>query len=118
VSWRFDGAKKRVTIMGRCALALLLIFLLLFAIADDLFASFTADPEDDVVAAADNVYLSGPATHDLAQQHDSPRPALDCVAPAPSATGATAAPAEAAGHLTAAPRSGAGRLYLFLSLRL
>ncbi len=43
--------------MKQSVLPLFLAFLLVFGIVDDLFAACTADPADDVLAAANNTYL-------------------------------------------------------------
>jgi hypothetical protein len=103
--------------MGRLALALFLVFLLFFAIADDLFASFTADPGDDALAAANNVYLSGQATHDLQRVHASPLPSLDGLAPALLGPRPAALLGERPAGFTAAPLTGADPLYRLMSLQ-
>jgi hypothetical protein len=103
--------------MCRPALPLLLVLLVLVGITDDLFASFTADPEDDALAAANNTYLSGGTAHEQRCEQGRLLPSLDCppvgIPGSPTAGPLSPRPDE----LTAAPPTGANPLYRLMSLR-
>ena len=103
--------------MPRRALPLFLVALLLSAMADDLFASLTADPHDDVLAAADNTYLCARPAHDQLRHQGNPLPsprglfqsaiALPAAPPRPGRPAGT----------PLAPRSGTDLLYALQSLQ-
>ena len=103
--------------MHRRAVPLFLTFLLLFGIADDLFASFTADPQDDVLAAANNTYLSGRAAHDQLREPGGLPPSPGGLPAAlPDLPAAASAPERSAGG-TPMPRTGTDLLYNLMSLQ-
>jgi len=101
--------------MGRRVLPLFLTALLLFGITDDLFASFTTDPQDDVLAAANNTYLSARAAHDQMRQQHGHRPSP---AGLPAAAIPAVVPRQALQAGRTASPTGADPLDRLLSLRL
>jgi hypothetical protein len=104
--------------MRRRALPLFLAFLLVSGIADDLFASFTADPQDDVLAAANNTYLSGRAAHDqLRDQGGIPPSPGGLPAVLPDRPAAAPGPGRSPGR-AAVPRTGTDLRYNLMSLQL
>src|SRR5689334_8205206 len=110
---RSRRVRSRVTTMRRQLLPLLLVFLLLSGITDDLFASFTEDPQDTDLAAANNTYLTGREAHNQLRE---PGPAM----PSP-ASPRGAAPDLGAPHLhalagrTRVPPGGTELLYALMS---
>jgi hypothetical protein len=102
--------------MRRRALPSFLAFLLLFGIADDLFASFTADPQDDVLAAANNTYLSGRADHDQLGERGGLPPSPGGLPTAlPELSAAACCPDWPDGRAPV-PRNGTDLLYHLMSL--
>jgi hypothetical protein len=90
----------------------LLILLLFSALADDSWALTTAEPADDISAAADNEYVQGCGLRPVKSRHaDRPLPA-----PAPSPgtfLPSSSAPAPAPRR----PRAGRALLSLLMSLQ-
>jgi hypothetical protein len=103
--------------MRRRAFPIFLILLLVFAMADDVLASFTADPGDDVLAAADNTYLSARPAHDQRREQGHPLPSLDSLAPSSFGLPAAVAIPASPDPVRAAHPTGDDRLYLLMSVQ-
>ena len=98
--------------MRRRVLPLFLVFLLLSGITDDLFARFTAEPNDEVLAAANNTYLTVRPTHSRLRDPASPPPP----GARPALEPPTARPRQPA-RPTDGPLTGTDALYLLMSLQ-
>jgi hypothetical protein len=101
--------------MRRQLLPLLLVFLLLSGITDDLFASFTEDPQDTDLAAANNTYLAGREADDQLREPDPALPAPG--SPRGTAPDLGAPPPGLLAGLTRVPPGGTERLYALMSLQ-
>jgi hypothetical protein len=99
--------------MRRRVLPLFLVFLLFSGITDDLFARFTAEPNDEALAAVNNTYLTGRPTHGRLRDPARPLPPPDArpVLEPPAALLRRPAPPPAG------PLTGTDALYLLMSLR-
>jgi hypothetical protein len=96
------------------ALPCFLILLLASASVDDIWASFTPDPDDDVLTLEDNEFLQP-----TPQREQTPALELAFPQPADSAVAASASPSAAVGHPWDPPSSGAAPalLYVLMSLQ-
>ncbi len=98
--------------MARQVFPFFAAFLLLFGMADDWLARRTAEPADDLLAAADNTYIPPAARPAGRARATADSPAAPCLPPAPGIpllAGLT--------PLSAAAPAGRDLLYLFMSLR-
>jgi hypothetical protein len=102
--------------MFRRVLPLFLVFLLVSGITDDLFASFTPDPDDDVLAAANNTYLSARAAHEQLGERGRPSPPPGG-RPAPAPRLSPAPRTDRPAGLAPPPLTGTGLLYALMSLQ-
>jgi hypothetical protein len=101
--------------MRRPVLPLLLVFLLLSGITDDLFASFTEDPQDTDLAAANNTYLAMRDAQDQLPELGPALPSSRSPRGLPPGLGA-APPGRPAGRISV-PRGGTKLLYALMSLQ-
>jgi hypothetical protein len=101
--------------MRRQVLPLLLVFLLLSGITDDLFASFTEDPQDTDLAAANNTYLAARDAHDQLPELGPTLPPSRSLRGLPPGLGVPP-PGGPAARISV-PRSGTELLYALMSLQ-
>jgi hypothetical protein len=101
--------------MRRRVLPLFLVFLLFSGITDDFFARFTAEPGDEVLAAANNTYLTGRPTDGRLRDPASPPPPAGA-RPGLELPDAAARPRRPA-RPTGGPLTRGDPLYLLMSLQ-